>query len=135
MNATIALFRNEFRLLLRNPAVVIWTVLIPIAAVVVMCLIPGARQPVPLMGGLSVIEAYQPTLVVFATTMLLRLRVPPPLACRVPAFVTALCKFSVCPLMFASTVPPLRLLSSTSIVPCPSMVWALVSVSVPGALA
>lgn len=70
MNATIALFRNEFRLLLRNPAVVIWTVLIPIAAVVVMCLIPGARQPVPLMGGLSVIEAYQPTLVVFATTML-----------------------------------------------------------------
>lgn len=70
MKATVALFRNEFRLLLRNPAVVIWTVLIPVAAIVVMCVIPGARQPLPHFGGLSVIESYQPTLVVFAATML-----------------------------------------------------------------
>lgn len=70
MKATAALFRNEFRLLLRNPAVVIWTILIPTAAIVVMCLIPGARQPLPTFGGLSVIEAYQPTLIVFAATML-----------------------------------------------------------------
>lgn len=70
MHATIALFRNEFRLLLRNPAVVIWTILIPIAALVVMCLIPGAREPLPNFGGLSVIESYQPTLIVFASTML-----------------------------------------------------------------
>ncbi len=70
MTATVALFRNEFRLLLRNPAVVIWTVMIPVAAMVVMCLIPGARRPLSGFGGLSVIEAYQPTLVVFASTML-----------------------------------------------------------------
>ena len=69
MKATAALFRNEFRLLLRNPAVVIWTILIPFAAIVVMCLIPGARQPLPNFGGLSVIEAYQPTRIVFAATM------------------------------------------------------------------
>lgn len=70
MNATVALFRNEFRLLLRNPAVVIWTIIIPVAALVVMCLIPGARKPLPGFGGLSVVESYQPTLVVFAATML-----------------------------------------------------------------
>lgn len=70
MNPTAALFRNEFRLTLRNPAVVIWTVLIPMAALVVMCLIPGARTPLPPFGGLSVVEAYQPTLVVFACSML-----------------------------------------------------------------
>jgi len=70
MIATAALFRNEFRLLLRNPAVVIWTILIPIAAIVVMCLIPGARKPLSTFGGLSVIESYQPTLIVFAATML-----------------------------------------------------------------
>ena len=70
MHATIALFRNELRLLLRNPAVVIWTILIPIAALVVMCLIPSAREPLPNFGGLSVIESYQPTLIVFAATML-----------------------------------------------------------------
>lgn len=70
MKPAIALFRNEFRLLLRNPAVVIWTVLIPVVAIIVMALIPAARQPQPGFGGLSVIEAYQPTLIVFAATML-----------------------------------------------------------------
>lgn len=70
MKATVALFRNEFRLLLRNPGVVIWTVIIPVAAIAVMCLIPAARQPQPGFGGLSVIEAYQPTLIVFAATLL-----------------------------------------------------------------
>jgi len=70
MNAAVALFRNEFRLVLRNSAVVIWTILIPITAIVVMCLVPGTRTPLPNFGGLSVIEAYQPTLVVFATSML-----------------------------------------------------------------
>lgn len=70
MKPALALFRNEFRLLLRNPAAVLWTVLIPVAALVVMCLIPGARQPVAAFGDMSVIEAYQPTLIVFAATML-----------------------------------------------------------------
>ena len=70
MNAALALFRNEFRLLLRNPAVVIWTVIIPVVAMVVMCMIPDAREPLAGFGGLSVLEAYQPTLVVFAATML-----------------------------------------------------------------
>lgn len=70
MSATTALFRNEARMTLRTPAIVIWTVAIPVAALVVMCLIPAARQPLDPFGGLSVVEAYQPTLIVFAATLL-----------------------------------------------------------------
>lgn len=70
MTAAIALFRNELRLTLRSPATIIWTVLIPIAALIVMCCIPGARQPSMVFGGLSVVTAYQPTLIVFAMTTL-----------------------------------------------------------------
>ncbi|MFZ2178150.1 MAG: ABC transporter permease [Rhodococcus sp. (in: high G+C Gram-positive bacteria)] len=70
MTATTALFRNELRLTLRTPAMVIWTVVIPVVAMIVMCFIPDARQPLAAFGGLSVIESYQPTLVVFASSML-----------------------------------------------------------------
>ena len=70
MTATTALVRNEVRLLGRTPAVVIWTVLLPLTALVVMLAIPGAREPLQMMGGLSVIESYQPTLVVFVSTLL-----------------------------------------------------------------
>ncbi len=70
MSATTALLRNEIRLTLRQPAIVIWTVIIPVTAIIVMCLIPAARQPLAGFGGLSVVSAYQPTLVVFASSML-----------------------------------------------------------------
>lgn len=70
MRASTALFTNELRLLGRTPAVVIWTVIIPLTALVVMCAIPAARQPQAPFGGVSVVEAYQPVLVVFAMTLL-----------------------------------------------------------------
>lgn len=70
MTATIALFRNEARLLARTPAIVIWTVIIPVAAIIVMSLIPAAREPLAGFGMISVVEAYQPTLVVFAASMM-----------------------------------------------------------------
>lgn len=70
MGATTALLENEVRLLRRSPAVVIWSVVLPLTALVVMMSIPGARAPLPMMGGLSVVEAYQPTLIVFVATLL-----------------------------------------------------------------
>jgi ABC-2 type transport system permease protein len=70
MSATTALLRNEVRLLRRTPAVVFWTVLLPLAALIVMMAIPGAREPLQMLGGPSVIEAYQPTLIVFVSTLL-----------------------------------------------------------------
>lgn len=68
--ALATLLRTEARLLARTPAVVIWVVAVPLIALVVMAAMPGARRPLEPFGGLSVLEAYQPTLVVFATTML-----------------------------------------------------------------
>lgn len=70
MGATTALLENEVRLLRRSPAVVIWSVVLPLAALLVMMAIPGARMSLPMLGGLSVLEAYQPTLVVFVATLL-----------------------------------------------------------------
>lgn len=61
---------NEFRLLLREPAVVIFGALAPIAAIIVMTLFPAAREPVAELGGLSVIDTYTPILILFAASML-----------------------------------------------------------------
>ena len=70
MSATMALLKVETRLLGRSPGVVIGSVVLPLTALVVMMAIPGARVRLPLLGDLSVIEAYQPTLVVFVSTLL-----------------------------------------------------------------
>lgn len=70
MSHTAALLRHEAILLRRSPATIIWTVLAPVLALLVMTAIPAAREPLVPFGGLSVVGAYQPTLVVFATSML-----------------------------------------------------------------
>ncbi|HHV22639.1 MAG TPA: ABC transporter permease [Propionibacterium sp.] len=68
MNATVALLRNEARLLARTPGGMI-PVLLPMLAALVIAAIPAARRPVDVMGGLSVSAAYTPTLILFAVTM------------------------------------------------------------------
>lgn len=65
-----ALFRNETRLLARQPAVLIWTVILPVTAIIVMAAIPAARRPLDGFGGISVLQAYQPTLMIFASSMM-----------------------------------------------------------------
>lgn len=69
MDATVKLFRLELRQLWRSPGVYVWTLLLPVVAIIVMSVIPGARQPIPEFGGLSVVEAYQPTIIVFTITV------------------------------------------------------------------
>lgn len=69
MSATTALLRTEATLLARNPAAVIFTVLAPLAAAVVIASVPAARRPSEAFGGLSVAQAYTPSLVLFAVTM------------------------------------------------------------------
>ncbi|GAB36701.1 hypothetical protein GOOTI_235_00010, partial [Gordonia otitidis NBRC 100426] len=63
MSATTAMIGSEARLLARNPGVVIWTVLLPVVASVVLASIPATREPVDDFGGLSVFQVYQPILV------------------------------------------------------------------------
>ncbi|MCG6566830.1 ABC transporter permease [Tessaracoccus sp. ZS01] len=68
MNATVALFRNEVRMFARTPGVVVWMAL-PILAAIVIAAIPAARQPNEAFGGLSVSQAYTPTLTMFVISM------------------------------------------------------------------
>ncbi len=68
--ATAAHVRNETRLLLREPAALIFGAVLPLAAIIVMAVIPAAREANPDFGGFSVVQVYQPTIVLFATSVL-----------------------------------------------------------------
>lgn len=61
---------TEARLLVREPAAIIFGAVLPLVAIIVMAAIPGARQPVADFGGLSVVQAYVPTITLFATSAL-----------------------------------------------------------------
>ena len=61
---------SEGRLLLRNPGVVLWTAVLPVAAAIVLGSIRAVRKPSKSLGGLSFFQVYQPILVFFAITLL-----------------------------------------------------------------
>lgn len=65
-----ALLVSEARLLARNPGVVIWTVILPVAAAIILAAIPGVRAPSASLGGLSFFAIYQPILIFFTMTLL-----------------------------------------------------------------
>lgn len=69
MSATMPLLRNEIRLFSRTPAAVVFPVLLPVLAAIVIAAIPAARNANPVFGNLSVSQAYTPTLILFATSM------------------------------------------------------------------
>lgn len=68
--AARAMLISEARLLLRNPGVVVWTAVLPVAAAIVLGSIPAVRAPSEHLGGLSFFQVYQPILVFFAITLL-----------------------------------------------------------------
>jgi ABC-2 type transport system permease protein len=68
--AARAMLVSEGRLLLRNPGVVIWTAILPVAAAITLGSIPAVRAPSKSLGGLSFFQVYQPILVFFAITLL-----------------------------------------------------------------
>jgi len=70
MSAAGALVKSEARLLARNPGVMVWTAVLPVAAAIVLAAIPGVRRPSDGLGGLSFFAVYQPILVLFAITLL-----------------------------------------------------------------
>ena len=67
---------SEGRLLLRNPGVVLWTAILPVAAAIILGSIPAVRTPSDSFGGLSFFQVYQPILVFFALTLLAMQAVP-----------------------------------------------------------
>jgi ABC-2 type transport system permease protein len=68
--AVRAMLASEARLLARNPGVVIWTAILPVAAAIVLATIPAVRKPSQDLGGLSFYHVYQPILILFAITLL-----------------------------------------------------------------
>lgn len=70
LRAFTAHLRNETRLLLRESAALVFGAVLPLAAIIVMSAIPAAREPLADFGGLSVVRTYQPTIVLFATSVL-----------------------------------------------------------------
>ena len=59
MKTASALLKSEARLLARNPGVVIWTVVLPVTASIVLAAIPAIRRPDDSLGGLSFFQVYQ----------------------------------------------------------------------------
>lgn len=68
--AARAMLVSEARLLSRNPGVLLWTALLPVAAAIVLGSISGVNRPSADLGGLSFFQTYQPILVFFAITLL-----------------------------------------------------------------
>jgi ABC-2 type transport system permease protein len=68
--AVRAMLTSEARLLARNPGVVLWTAVLPVAASIILGSIPDVRAPSASFGGLSFFQVYQPILVFFALTLL-----------------------------------------------------------------
>lgn len=68
--AARAMLLSEGRLLARNPGVVLWTAVLPVAAAIILGSIPAVRKPSASLGGLSFFQVYQPILVFFAITLL-----------------------------------------------------------------
>ena len=68
--AFAAHLRSETRLILREAAALIFGAVLPLAAIIVMSAIPAAREPLADFGGLSVVRTYQPTILLFATSVL-----------------------------------------------------------------
>jgi ABC-2 type transport system permease protein len=75
-----ALLRTEARLFVREPVGVLWGLLIPVLAFVVVAAIPGARHAQKSLHGQSYAEAYLPIIVVFALASLALNGLPPALA-------------------------------------------------------
>lgn len=70
MSAVTAMIASEARLLRRNPGVVLWAVVLPVAAAIILASIPGTRTPQDYFGGQSAFSAYQPILILFVLGML-----------------------------------------------------------------
>ena len=66
MTALVALTRNEFRLLRREPLYLFWGLVFPVILLVVLGSIPGFREVNADLGGVSLIATYTPVIIVLS---------------------------------------------------------------------
>lgn len=122
-----ALLRNEIRLLGREPAPVIWAVLLPFLAAVVTPLVPPVAEPRPFLDGMSFAQVYQPVLILF-TASALALQV-------LPTVVTQYREFGVLRRLRTTPVPAwLLLVAVVALVLGVTLVMAVLLVGVPAVL-
>ncbi len=122
-----ALLRNEIRLLGREPAPVIWAVLLPFLAAVVTPLVPPVVEPRPFLAGLSFAQVYQPVLILF-TASALALQV-------LPTVVTQYREFGVLRRLRTTPVPAWLLLAAVvTLVLGVTLAMAVLLVAVPALL-
>lgn len=69
-SALSALVANEARLLRREPGIVLWAIVLPVVATVVLAVLPVTRHPMADLGGWSFSQLYLPVLVLFTASLL-----------------------------------------------------------------
>ena len=122
-----ALLSNEVRLLGREPAPVIWAVVLPFIAAVVTALVPALGVRHDYLEGLSFAQVYQPVLVLF-TSSTLALQV-------LPTIVTQYREYGVLRRLRTTPVPPWQLLAAVvTLVLGVSLVMGVLLVAVPALL-
>lgn len=99
-----ALLRNELRLLAREPAPVVWAVVLPLLAAVITPLVPVVAAPQAYLDSMSFAQVYQPVLLLF-TSSVLALQV-------LPTIVTQYRQFGVLRRLRTTPVAPWTLLAA-----------------------
>lgn len=66
-----AMLRTEARLLMREPAMVIWMLIVPVVADIVLAALPTTREALPALGGLSVWQTYLQVLIIFTLSIMM----------------------------------------------------------------
>lgn len=69
-SASLTMLRIESRLFLRQPVGIVWGLLMPLVAFIILGVIPATGQPQDYLDGLSYRAVYQPILIVVALAML-----------------------------------------------------------------
>lgn len=122
-----ALLLNELRLLAREPAPIVWAVLLPFLAAVITPLVPPVAAPRAFLDGMSFAQVYQPVLVLF-TSSVLALQV-------LPTIVTQYREYGVLRRLRTTPVPPWQLLAAVVVlVLCLSLAMSVLLVGMPALL-
>lgn len=124
---TRTLLRTEFRLFAREPVGLLFGLVLPAAAFVVLACIPALRHPEPGLDGASFLAVYRPIIVLFSVLMLALNGLPPVLG--------AYRERGVLRRLRATPMPPARLLSALLVIHLAVAVAAAVVIVAVGALA
>lgn len=102
------MLRVEARLFLREPIGLVWGLLLPVLAFVVLGCIPALSRPEPYLDGASFLSVYQPVLIVISLTLLALNGLPPILG--------SYRERGVLRRLRATPMPPVRLLAAQLVI-------------------